>query len=145
MKMAEGESLRLTRVFDAPRALVFRAWIEAEQMKQWFCPHEHWGLEIEVDPRVGGAYRIVMKDTDTQKDHIAHGTFREIQFPERLVFTWQWETDPGFPETLITVEFRDLAGKTEMTFTHDGLPSPKSRENHSKGWTSCLARLAKVL
>src|SRR5690349_13665514 len=118
MRMAEAESLRLTRVFDAPRALVFRAWTEAEQMKRWFCPQEHWGLEVEVDARVGGAYRIVMKDTDTKQDHIVRGTFREIRAPERLVFTWHWETNPGFPETLVTVEFRDVAGKTEITLTH---------------------------
>jgi uncharacterized protein YndB with AHSA1/START domain len=145
MGMPEGESLRLTRVFDAPRQLVFRAWTDAEQMKRWFCPHEHWGLEVEVDPRVGGMYRIVMKDTDAKQDHIVSGTFREVQAPERLVFTWQWESNPGFPETLITVEFRDLAGKTELTFVHEGLPTAESRERHSHGWNACLARLGKVV
>jgi uncharacterized protein YndB with AHSA1/START domain len=145
MKMAEGESLRLTRVFNAPRTLLFRAWTDAEQMQRWFCPQEHWGVEVETDPRVGGAYRIVMHDTDTQKDHIVRGTFREIQFPERLVFTWQWETNPGFPDTLVTIELRDLAGKTELTLIHESLPTPESRERHTHGWNGCLDRLAKVL
>jgi uncharacterized protein YndB with AHSA1/START domain len=144
--MAEGESLRLTRVFDAPRELVFRAWTEVEQMKRWFCPDEHWGLEVEVDLRVGGAYRLVMKDRDTGQEHITRRTYREIQAPERLVFTWRWDSTPsGFPETLVTIEFRDLAGKTEVTLTHEALPTLESRESHRKGWNGCLDRLGKVV
>jgi uncharacterized protein YndB with AHSA1/START domain len=143
MTMAEGESLRLTRVFDAPRPLVFRAWTEAEQMRRWFCPHDHWGVEVEIDPRVGGAYRIAMRDTDSGRDHVAYGTFREVRAPERLVFTWQWEA--GAPQTLVTVEFRDLGGKTEVTLTHEALPTAEQRAKHEHGWSGCLARLAKVL
>ena len=115
-------------------------------MKRWFCPHEHWGVEVEVDPRAGGAFRIVMKDRDTGTDHIVRGTFREVRAPERLVFTWQWEAEqPAFHETLVTVEFRDLGGKTEVTLTHEALPTPESRESHVKGWNGCLERLGKVL
>jgi uncharacterized protein YndB with AHSA1/START domain len=143
--MAEGESLRLTRVFDAPRSLVFRAWTDAEEMKRWLCPNEHWGLEVEADPRVGGAYRIVMKDTDTKQDHIVGGIFREIRAPERLVLTWKWLNNPGFPETLITLEFRELAGKTELTLIHEALPTTELRDRHIHGWTACLDRLGKVL
>jgi uncharacterized protein YndB with AHSA1/START domain len=146
MSMPQGEVLRLTRIFQAPRALVFRAWTETEQLKQWLCPHEHWGLEVEADPRVGGSFRFVMKDTENGRDHIVRGTYREIRSPERLIFTWQWETDhPGFPETVVTVDFRDLGGQTEVTLTHEALPSPESRESHAKGWNGCLDRLAKLL
>jgi uncharacterized protein YndB with AHSA1/START domain len=141
--MAEGEVLRLTRVFNAPRALVFRAWTEAEQMKRWFCPHDHWGVDVEVDARVGGAYRIAMHDTDTGRDHVARGTFREVRAPERLVFTWRWAEDS--PQTLVTVEFRDLGGKTEVTLTHEALPTAESRQKHEHGWNGCLDRLGKVL
>ncbi len=141
--MAEGESLRLTRVFAAPRDAVFRAWTEAEQMKRWFCPHVHWGVEVEVDARAGGAYRIAMHDTDSGPSHVARGTFREVRPPERLVFTWRWADDA--PQTLVTVEFRDLGGKTELTLTHEALPTAEQRQMHEHGWTCCLDRLGKVL
>ena len=141
--MAEGESLRLTRVFNAPRPVVFRAWTEAEQLRRWFCPQDHWGVEAEVDARAGGAYRIAMHDTDSGRDHVVRGTFREVRAHERLVFTWQWEE--GFPQTLVTVEFRDLGGKTEVTLTHEALPTAEQRQKHEHGWNACLDRLGKVL
>jgi uncharacterized protein YndB with AHSA1/START domain len=143
--MGEETSLKMTRVFSAPRDLVFKAWVEVEQMKRWFCPYDHWGVEVTNDPRVGGAYRIVMKNTDTKEDNIVRGVYREIRAPERLIFTWQWENSPEFPETLVTVEFRDLGGKTELTLTHEALPTPELRDKHTHGWNLCLARLAKAV
>jgi len=143
--MAEGEALRLTRVFDAPRDVVFRAWTDPEQMRRWFCPQEHWGVEVAVDARAGGAYRIAMRDTDAGRDHVVRGTFREVRPPERLVFTWQWEATPGFPVTLVTVEFRDLGGKTEVTLIHEALPTAELRQKHEHGWGACLGRLGQAL
>jgi uncharacterized protein YndB with AHSA1/START domain len=144
--MPQGESLRLTRVFAAPPARVFRAWTDAEQMRHWFCPYDHWTVEAECDPRVGGAYRVAMHDPDTGTDHVARGTYREVRPPERLVFTWQLQgQQPPFPETLVTVEFRDLGGRTEVTLTHEALPTPEYRERHAHGWNGCLDRLGKVL
>ena len=144
MKTAQGESLRLTRVFDAPRALVFRAWTEKDHMLRWFCPHDHWGLDVQVDARVGDSYRIVMRDTEKGRDHITFGTFREVRPPERLVFTWQWEGEDVSP-TLVTVEFRDLGGKTELTLIHEALPTAEWRQKHEHGWGLCLDRLGKAL
>jgi uncharacterized protein YndB with AHSA1/START domain len=143
--MGEETSLRMTRVFNAPRDLVFSAWVEVEQMKRWFCPYDHWTLDITNDPRIDGAYRIVMKNPDTKENHIVRGIYREIRAPERLVFTWQSETIPGFPETLVTVELRDLGGKTELTLTHEALPTPELRDRHTHGWNLCLERLGKAL
>jgi uncharacterized protein YndB with AHSA1/START domain len=145
MTVAQGESLRLTRIFRAPRSVVFRAWTEVEQLKRWFCPNEHWGLDVEVDPRVGGTLRVVMKDPGANQDHVVRGTFREVRPPERLVFTWRWEDRPGFPETLVTVEFRDRGEETEVVLTHEALPTPESRDRHTHGWSGCLDRLAKLL
>jgi uncharacterized protein YndB with AHSA1/START domain len=142
--MAHGDSLRLTRIFQAPRTLVFRAWTEVEQLKKWFCPHAHWGLEVEADPCVGGSFRIIMKDRDSNQDHIVRGVYREVRPPERLVFTWQWEDRPGFPETIVTIDFRDLGERTEVVLTHVQLPTAESRERHTHGWNGCLDRLAKL-
>lgn len=72
------------------------------------------------------------------------GTYREVRPPEKLVYTWSWEGQPDFGETLVTVEFRDLGSSTEVVLTHEFFPNEEARQNHDKGWNSCLDRLAKA-
>jgi len=71
------------------------------------------------------------------------GVFREIRPPERLVYTWQWEGEPG--ETLVTVEFRDLGSRTEVVLTHERFPDAEAVARHTDGWNGCLIRLAELL
>jgi uncharacterized protein YndB with AHSA1/START domain len=73
------------------------------------------------------------------------GTFREIRPPERLVYTWVWEGNPERGETLVTVEFRTRGKATEVRLTHELFPTAKVRDDHEKGWGSCLDKLAKAL
>ncbi len=142
--------LRLSRVFNAPRARVFRAWTDPEELKKWWGVGEGYTTPIaEVDLRVGGRYRLGMKPPDHDHIFIVTGVFREVLPPEKLVYTWAWEgiamTDLGGAETLVTVEFRDLGGSTEVVLVHEHLPTRKAREEHSYGWASLLERLAAVV
>lgn len=95
-----------------------------------------------ADPRVGGTYRVVMEAPDGGR-HVAFGTYREIQRPGRLVFTWQWEGGMnGFEgETTVTVEMRPADAGTEVVLTHEGFPTAEQRQGHEDGWTSCLENL----
>ena len=77
--------------------------------------------------------------------HIVTGTYQEVSPPQRLVFTWKWETEPQHGETLVTIEFLDRGGKTEVILTHERFPSETARDEHHKGWTGCLDRLGKVV
>ncbi|MFQ5797101.1 MAG: SRPBCC domain-containing protein [Bacteroidota bacterium] len=140
-------SLQLKRTFAAPRERLFRAWTEPAALKKWFAPTDEYSMPIaQVDLRIGGNYRFGMKPPNTDVPHVAFGTFREIRVPEKLVFTWSWENpDSNIGETLVTVEFRDLGGSTEIILTHDLFPDEKSRDDHNKGWTGCLGRLAKLV
>src|SRR2546425_5241971 len=75
--------------------------------------------------------------------HRVTGTYREVDPPNRLVYTWQWETTPGATETLVTVEFHDRAGRTEVVLTHERLPDAEARARHrSEEHTSELQSLA---
>jgi len=136
-------TLQIKRTFKAPRDKVFKAWTDPTVLKQWFAPSDDFSVPIaDIDLRVGGKYRIAMQAPDGAQ-HIAIGTYREVAPSQKLVFTWTWEKSP-MPETLVTVEFNERAGSTEMVFTHELFPSVEERDHHNKGWIGCLDRLAKI-
>ena len=138
-------TLRINRVFAAPREKVFRAWTEPEALKKWFAPSDDHSLpDAEVDLRAGGRYRIAIQDPEGKRFHLG-GTFREVRPPEKLVYTWAWEGDADIGETLVTVEFRDLGASTEVALTHEFLPDQKAFKNHEWGWKGALDRLLKTL
>jgi uncharacterized protein YndB with AHSA1/START domain len=137
-------SLTLTRVIAAPPEKVFRAWIEPEAMKRWFAPSDAFTVpEVETDPRVGGAYRIVMLAPDGER-HCVRGVYREMTPPRRLVFTWAWESTPE-RESLVTVELKAQAGKTQLMLKHEQFADAEARDKHEQGWVGCLDRLARAL
>jgi uncharacterized protein YndB with AHSA1/START domain len=125
--------LEITRVFDAPRELVFAAWSEPGRLASWLGPHGFTGSDVTLDPRPGGRWRACIRSPEGE-EHWMHGIYREVSAPERLVFTFAWEPQ-GF-ETLVTIGFADLEGKTEMTFTQTGFPTAAERDGHHDGWTS---------
>jgi uncharacterized protein YndB with AHSA1/START domain len=109
--------LAIERVFDAPRELVFKCWTEPEHLARWIGPKGFSGTIVACELREGGIFRAHMRGPDGQ-DHWQHGVFREIVPPERIVRTYCWtDTDgrPTRPETLLTVTFADLGGRTRLT------------------------------
>lgn len=136
-------SLTLRRTFHAERERVFRAWTDATTLRQWFCPVGFSVAAAEVDLRVGGSYRFAMKPPDGDPS-VAFGTYREISPPERLVYTWRWEGGE-MDDTLVTVEFHDLGGSTEVVLVHEMFPAAEVRDRHAEGWAGCLAHLEQVL
>ncbi len=139
--------LQVRRILDAPREMVFRAWTEPEMLKRWFRVSEDYSTPIaEVDLRVGGRYRLGMRPPDGSPALIVGGMYREISPPERLVFTWRWETAAADePESLVTVEFNERSGVTEVVLTHEGFVSNARRDEHAQGWQGCLDRLDQAL
>jgi uncharacterized protein YndB with AHSA1/START domain len=104
----------LTRVFDAPRRLVFDALTRPELLKRWFGPHG-WSLAVcEVDLRVGGTWRFVMRGPDGT-DMGMRGVYREISPPDRLVHTETFDDYPG--ESIVTTVLVENGGRTTMTAT----------------------------
>jgi uncharacterized protein YndB with AHSA1/START domain len=110
-------------------------------MKEWYCPEGGTVDEAEVDLAVGGRYRVAMRTPSGL--HVAHGVYREIEPPHRLVFTWQWEAGEGPKEgeTLVTVEIHDRDGSTELVLTHERFADAEARDGHEQGWASALNRL----
>jgi uncharacterized protein YndB with AHSA1/START domain len=106
----------MTRVFDAPRDLVFEAHSSCEHMSNWWGPRKYEFASCEIDFRPGGTWRIVHRGPGDEGDQGFHGEYREIVPPERIVWTFEWEGLPGHVsvETL-TLEEED--GKTTVTAT----------------------------
>ena len=137
-----GTTLYIKRVFKTSREQVFHAWTQPDKLKQWFAASEDFaGSTAEVELRVGGTFRMGMKHLPTGKDHVGTGVYKEIKFPERLVFTWTWEGSPEKGTSRITIVFRDINGETEMHFTQEFLPGEDVRADHERGWNGCFERM----
>jgi uncharacterized protein YndB with AHSA1/START domain len=132
----------LTYVFDAPRDAVFRAWTDPEELKEWWGPGEFTTPHAEVDLRPGGGYVLVMQPPGGEPMRLA-GTYRQVEPPERLVYTWRWETgNPDTMESVVTVEFHDLGERTEVVLTQEGFAPETPLEMYSVGWEGGFAKLA---
>ena len=138
-----AEELRLSRRFKAPREAVFRAFTEPAALVKWYGPEGMSVDDLKVDLRPGGAYSLVFRQADGG-GHALSGVYREISPPGRLVMTWIWgQGDMAGVETLVTIELAEAGAETELTLTHEKLPSQNSIDHHGKGWTSifnCLDR-----
>jgi uncharacterized protein YndB with AHSA1/START domain len=141
-----SRELSLTRIFDAPRALVFAAWTKPEHLAKWCAPHGFTIPLAEGDLRAGGAWRQQMRQPDGEVLGV-NGVYHEVVKNELLVFTHAWDEDDGQRghETVVTVRFADYGKKTRMTFHQGFFASTESRDRHRGGWTQCFERLAELL
>jgi uncharacterized protein YndB with AHSA1/START domain len=138
--------LTITRVFDAPRELVWKAWTNQEYAKHWWGPRHHPSTHVEIDARVGGAWRIRLTGVETGRELWHGGVFREVVAPERLVFTFKWDEEgERGEENIVTITFAEEGGKTRMTFQQSPFVSLEERDGHTEGWTSAFGRLDDAL
>lgn len=139
--VAEDELL-ITRVFDAPRSLVFKAWSSSDHQVHWLGPKDFTVQYCHIDFRVGGNYRACIRSPEGT-DYWMRGVYREIVAPERLVFTFSWEEEGerGL-ETIATVTFAEQGSRrTLMTFHQAPFRSLAERDGHTDGWSQCFDRL----
>jgi uncharacterized protein YndB with AHSA1/START domain len=138
--------LLITRIFDAPRALVFKAWTEPDRAARWWGPQGFVTVYCNMDVRPGGAFRVCMRSPEGT-EHWKQGVYREVVEPERLVFTFAWEDAEGKPghETVVTVTFSEHGTKTKLTLHQGVFETVMARDAHQSGWTSTLECLADYL
>jgi uncharacterized protein YndB with AHSA1/START domain len=144
--------IAMTRVFDAPRHLVFEAYTRPELLRQWLGVHAGWRMEVcEIDLRVGGAYRYVWRALDGGVMGM-RGTYREVVVPERLVATEVFDEPwyPGDAESRVT--FAEAAGRTTLTLTvryaskaaRDGVLRSPMEQGVAAGFDALERMLAKA-
>jgi uncharacterized protein YndB with AHSA1/START domain len=143
--MTAGMTLRIERTFQAPAERVFEAWTSEEVLRRWFHAERDWETSnAEVDLRLGGAVRVVMRDPAANRDIGGGGTYTEIDPPSRLAFTWAWDDDSE-RQTLIELDFLEAEGRTTVLLTHSALADEDAVRNHEDGWSKCLANLGRAL
>jgi uncharacterized protein YndB with AHSA1/START domain len=147
-------TLTFTRILDAPRDVVWRAWTDPAHLVWYLNPQSPRDEPIHVDLRVGGAWRLRMFISE-ETDYITGGIYREIVPNEKLVFTWGaiggWpEYDPADPDAnpVITIVLNELAGSTEMTTVielREGMSDERAQyflgSGMQEGWPMTIDRL----
>jgi uncharacterized protein YndB with AHSA1/START domain len=142
--VSDETTLHLERTFQAPAQRVFDAWTSEEVMRRWFHGQHEWETtDAQVDLRIGGAVRVVMRDPEEDVEYGGGGVYTEIEPPNRLAFTWVWDREPR--ETLIEIEFVEADGATTVRFTHSALSDLESVRSHEGGWNNCFDNLERAL
>ncbi len=142
--MSDTRALHIERTFRAPVEAVFDAWTSEEVIRRWWQAEVGWETsEAEVELRVGGAVRVVMRDPDKDVEHGGGGYYTEIEPPRRLAFTWIWDGDTR--RTLIELDFEETDGVTTVSFTHSGLWDEAAVRDHEGGWGRILDKLGRTL
>jgi uncharacterized protein YndB with AHSA1/START domain len=136
--------VRIERTFNAPAEDVFDAWTSEEVIRRWFRPMEGW-LEpsAEVDLRVGGRIRVVMRTPDGEPVG-AGGEYTLIERPHRLAFTWTFDDDPS-NEQMIELEFTERDGVTTVLFVNSNISGEERRDSQYDGWSTCFDEMERVL
>jgi uncharacterized protein YndB with AHSA1/START domain len=134
---ARENLLEIKRFINAPRPRVFAAWTRPEEIVKWFGPGSAICLSAKANLQIGGEYHICMKPEHAGETDF-HGVYLEVKPPKRLVYTWVWKNHPlmGSGETLVTVEFLELDGGTEIHLRQEGFASQPLRDMHIRGWSS---------
>jgi uncharacterized protein YndB with AHSA1/START domain len=138
-------AVTIEREYDAPVERVFRAWTEPDQLKRWFHHATRtWVESAEVEAKVGGNYRIVVKDEESAM--VMFGSYTVIDPPKTIEFTWTWEEsslEKG--ETVVRIDLKPIGNRTHLTLTHSKLSSEQSSQAHDQGWSGVLSTLETYL
>ena len=142
--MSASKTLLVERTYRAPAQAVFDAWTSEEVMRRWFHGEHAWQTPVaEVDLRLGGKVRVVMRDPEKDVEYGGGGHYTEIDPPHRLAFTWTWDEEER--ETLIELDFEEVDGATTVRLTHSGLWDREAVISHESGWAACLDNLGREL
>jgi uncharacterized protein YndB with AHSA1/START domain/predicted Ser/Thr protein kinase len=138
-------TIRIEKHIPASLAQVFAAWTDPGQMADWYAPSDDFGPTVgEVDPQVGGQYRIGMLLPGRTDPRFVSGRYCRMDAPRTLSFTWAWEPhDAGTHETQVTLEFHAKGEGTDLVLTHERFRDEADKNSHARGWQGCLDRLSR--
>jgi len=133
-------SLRLERILRAPPARVWAAWTEPALLMLWFGPHHTRVEHAEAELRVGGQFRVVLREAGGAR-HEVSGGYETIEPERRLRCSWAWTATPE-RVSRVEVTLRPVPEGTALTLLHDRFADAATATRHTRGWTESLERLA---
>jgi uncharacterized protein YndB with AHSA1/START domain len=139
------EKLEVRRTFRAPPERIFHAWTDPKEVMQWFPPPGYEAAPTSIDLRKGGTYRWGLRKLPDGEPFFSTGKFLEVDAPKRLVYTFRWSTEAESAETIVTIDFQERSGGTEIVLRHDRFPTKEARNEHEQGWKRCLDQLAEFI
>ena len=140
MTTATELNLEVSRVINASKETLFDAWLDPKMLANFMMPAPDMSVpEVKADARVGGRFLIVMNAGGKDMPH--EGTYKTIDRPHTLAFTWESPMSP-IEGSIVTLNFDDADGGTKVTLNHVRFPNEESRNNHEGGWTRILKALA---
>jgi uncharacterized protein YndB with AHSA1/START domain len=140
--VTDDGAVTVRREIAAPAEDLFDAWLDAQSLGSWLKPSGFQETQAETDPRVGGTFRIVMVSDESSVVHT--GTYREIDRPRRLVFTWS-SPATQFRDSIVTVTFQPSSNSSTVVEIHQiGLPDEDARTSHHAGWSDILRELGRT-
>ncbi|MEQ8504959.1 MAG: SRPBCC domain-containing protein [Rhodospirillales bacterium] len=143
--VSQDNALTVTRRFAAPRALVFRMFTEPQHVARWLSCEPESDVTFRNDLRVGGEFVSEGHMPDGTVNRV-WGVYREVDEPERLVFTWSWHAgDFKGANTLVTVTLVEQDGGTELTLRHENFTEGEARDLHGQGWSMCFDKITNLL
>ncbi len=138
-------ALTLTRLFDAPRDLVWAAFTRHDMLMAWWGPVPHPATVVDMDVRVGGTWRNCLQSPDGKETLWQNGVYTEVTPPSRLAFTFTWEDGESADANEVIIDFEDVGGQTRLTLHQTPFRTEPSRDGHGFGWNSSFDRLAEHL
>jgi len=145
MSQDDDRTVRLHRVLRAPPSKVYRAFLEPLAMAKWLPPHGFTCVVHQMEPRVGGRFRMSFQNFSTGGGHAFGGEYLELVPDQRLRYTDVFD-DPNLPGTLeVTVNLRAVLCGTELSVTQSGIPAPIPLEMCYLGWQESLTQLAALV
>lgn len=139
--MPAKPSLTLQRRINASPAKIYAAWTDPSQLVKWMHPNNNDVIHAEMDVRVGGRFRIIMR-SPAGEEHDVSGVFKEVVQDEKLVYTWAWRSTPE-RESLVTFTLRRDGELTLLTLKHEQFFDETARDNHEAGWNEILDGLVR--
>ena len=141
-------TLILKHTFNAPPEKVFAAWTDPAKMEKWFGFSKDGAEVHELNTTKGGIYRLTMLGDDGIKYPLS-GRIIEVDVPHKLVMTFQWAKNEKIEnwsnETILTIEFTEVDGRTELTYRHEHLFDKKAKLVHAKAARASFSKLEKLI
>ena len=143
--LKQKPSLSLSRHYPVAPEKVWRAWTDAQAVKKWWGPGPGEPVSLaELDLRAGGKFRVVFGGPQGT-EHECAGVYKEVVPNRKLVFTWSWPRTTPERISVVTIVFKAAGSGTDLLFTHEQLFDEKVRDDHKRGWSSTLDKLAEFL